>query len=125
MSLLYVLTADVLRDISSMYIVEGDFIIFKSYSKRAVLGVVRNDLPRLSSRGKSLSGKFSCSYWSLLLSDPAARRQSCEKRDKTEHACAKTNFGYAMTHGGSGLTLVKKYSRVLQNHLYFLSLGVF
>lgn len=50
MSLLYILTADVLRIISSMYTVEGDFIAFKSYSKRAVLGVVRNALPRLSSR---------------------------------------------------------------------------
>ena len=125
-SLLYILTADVLRIISSMYTVEGDFIIFKSYSKRAVLGVVRNVLPRLSSRGKSLSGKFSCSYWSLLLSDPAARRQSCEERDKIEQACAKSNFGYAMTHAdGSGLTQAKKYSRVFKNHPYFLSLGVF
>ena len=52
MSLLYILTADVLRIISSMYIVEGDFIITKSYSKRAFMGVVRDDLPRLSSTGK-------------------------------------------------------------------------
>lgn len=58
MSLLYILTADVLRIIFSMYIVAGDFIITKSYSKRAFLGVVRDDLPRLSSRGKSLSGNF-------------------------------------------------------------------
>ena len=50
MSLLYIFTADVLRITSSIYIVEADFIITKSYSKRAVLGVVRDVLPCLNPR---------------------------------------------------------------------------
>ena len=53
MCLLYILMADVPRIISCMYIVEADFIITKSYSKRTVLGIVSGALPRLSSRGKS------------------------------------------------------------------------
>lgn len=125
MSLLYILTADVLRIISSMYIVEADFITTKSYSKRAVLGVVSDSLPRLSSKGKSWRGWFSCSDCFLI------RQQECnhaskEKKNRASLVLKSLDFRlwHCMTHSGPAW-LSSRSILLSWYHPYFLGFGSF